>query len=43
MASTSEAVLLVDTDEAEQRPMTDAEHKAVFGWAWDDPDAEGSE
>lgn len=21
------------------RPMTDAEHRRLFGWGWDDPDA----
>lgn len=26
-------------DEDEQpRPMSDAEHRRVFGWGWDDPD-----
>lgn len=23
------------------RPRTDAEHRRVFGWAWDDPDEGG--
>lgn len=27
-----------ELDELDQRPMTDSEHAATFGWAWDDPD-----
>lgn len=26
-------------DDAEAWPMTDREHLATFGWAWDDPNA----
>jgi hypothetical protein len=28
-----------ELDELETRPMTDHEHLATFGWAWDDPNA----
>jgi hypothetical protein len=27
-----------ELDELDARPMTDTEHRAVFGWGWDDPD-----
>lgn len=27
-----------ELDELETRPMSDTEHRAVFGWGWDDPD-----
>lgn len=30
--------VLDELDELETRPMTDSEHLATFGWAWDDPD-----
>lgn len=38
MTTTSDVPAIVDEDEAEQRPMTDREHRRVFGWGWDDPD-----
>jgi len=28
---------LVDDEEREQTPMSDADHARLFGWAWDDP------
>ncbi len=35
---------LMEQDRDEQDPplrMSDAEHRRIFGWGWDDPDASG--
>lgn len=33
-----EPALFVEDEEQTQKPMTDRDHLATFGWAWDDPD-----
>jgi hypothetical protein len=37
MAANITAPPVDELDELETRPMTDYDHLATFGWAWDDP------
>lgn len=38
MSASIAAPVVDEFEELETRPMNDRDHRATFGWAWDDPD-----